>query len=94
MRRLIGAILLLILLVPATTQGLPGEPEPTPKNGCVFADAVLKEIADEETRLYIELERSSQAKKVVLMVQIRSGENLRRVTHSWKDDHCVKIIPH
>lgn len=80
---------LILTLVPATTLGLPTTPEVTPENGCVFADAVLKEITDEELRLYIDMERASMARKVVLTVQVKSGENLRKATRTWKSQHCL-----
>ena len=90
-RAIITVAFVAMLLMPATTGSVPSTPEPTPENGCVFADAVLKEIADEETRLYIELERASMARKVVLTVQVKSGENLRKSTQSWKNEHCIKL---
>lgn len=83
------AFAMLLTFAPATTLGLPTTPEPTPQNGCVFADAVLKEIAAEEARIYVEVQTVSMARKVVLTLQVKSGENLRKATHTWKSQHCL-----
>lgn len=79
----------LLLLSPSLTSGVPSSPEPTPEDGCIFAESVLKEIADEETRIYREIDKASRARQVVLTVQIRSGENLRAATKKWENENCV-----
>jgi len=86
---LIAATFVLLSLLPRSTIGLPSMPEPTPENGCMFAEAVLKEIAEEEARIHRELEQSTLARKVVLTVQIKSGENLRKETKLWEARHCI-----
>jgi len=91
MRRVwITAAVILCLLVPTISGSVPTLPEPTPENGCVFADAVLDEITKEETRIYGEIAGASLARRVVLTVQAKSGENLRKATKDWKDEHCVR----
>lgn len=66
------------------------EDDPGPENGCVFAQHVLDEIDKEEVRIRFERERANQALRVVLTVQLVSGENLRRSTNDWIRQHCIK----
>lgn len=86
---LLIAFTLMLIFTPFTIHGLPASPEVTPENGCVFADAVLQEIENEEARLYVDIERSTMPRKVVLTVQVRSGDSLRKATHKWKSENCL-----
>jgi len=90
-RSLLVLAFLLITLLPSWTGSVPTTPEVGPENGCLFADSVLKEIRDEETRIRTGLNRVTLARKVVLVVQIKSGENLRRATNNWKYQHCARL---
>lgn len=68
-------------------------PEVTPQSGCEFAALVLKEVDRENTRIVAEFERAILARRVVLVVQQKSGSNLRENTLSWMRQNCPLSSP-
>lgn len=78
-----------LLLMPA-----PVGPAPTeigPEDGCKFAQLVLNEIEKERTRILFEMNSATGPRKVVLVVQELSGDNLRRSTQEWTRKNCITV---
>lgn len=63
----------------------------TAQNGCDFAALVLTEVAMENARIVKMLDDATDARKVVLVVQQKSGSNLREATLTWMRQNCGKL---
>lgn len=80
-------------LIPASSLGLPVAPDVGPDQGCLFAQAVLDEIDKEELRIAFEAPSATQARKVILIVQLKTGDNLRKNTKAWQRENCIRTAP-
>lgn len=77
------------LLMPRPTAGLPtDEPDLSHTNGCVFGHQVFESAGVELQRLETIRITAAKPDLVVLIVEIKSLENLRKSTIDWLRENC------